>query len=208
MAEAHESAAVIGIDISPIQPNLVPPNCLFVIADIEGEWAFGNNFGFIHVRHLIGAIKDWPKLYGQAFEGLTPGGWFEHCEYDITTRSQLEVDDDHIFNRWNQNFFESSRKTGRRFDFPWPEMKKMMDETGFVEVVHQKWRIPIGEWATDLKMKSIGLLALKFIDVSLEGFALFILHKIMKWEVDKVMTHISEMRDAVRKKGLMPYFNL
>jgi len=211
VAEAHESAAVIGIDISPIQPNWVPPNCRFVIEDAEMEWPWDlNYFDFIHTRHLIGAISDWPRLYEQAFRHLRPGGWFEHCEYDITTRSDTGlVDDDHIFNRWCKYFFDSSKVTGRRFDFPRKgEMKKIMDEAGFVDVVHRQWKIPIGGWARDPKMKELGFFTFEFIDSSLEGFALFILNKIMEWEVDRIMAHVKEMQDGIRRGRLMPYFIL
>lgn len=50
-ADAHPNAEVTGIDLSPIQPAWTPPNCSFVIDDIEDDWAYpSNHFDFIHIR--------------------------------------------------------------------------------------------------------------------------------------------------------------
>lgn len=34
----YPSAEILGNDISPIQPSLVPPNVKFEVDDIEQEW--------------------------------------------------------------------------------------------------------------------------------------------------------------------------
>jgi SAM-dependent methyltransferase len=204
-------AIVTGIDISPIQPLWVPPNCRFYIEDAEQEWSWDEgSFDFIHVRHMVGAISDWPQLYRQAFHHLKPGGWFEHCDFDITTRSDTDmVDENHIFNRWAANFFESGARTGRSFDFCVKgDMKKWMEEAGFVDIVHRHWKIPIGAWARDPKMKELGVFTFAFIDKSLEGFALFLLNQVLGWPMDRVQEHVKEMRDALHRSRLMPYFIL
>ncbi|KAL7266005.1 NAD(+) salvage pathway protein, partial [Rhizina undulata] len=38
MADQYPSAEVIGVDLSPIQPNWVPPSLKFEVDDIEDEW--------------------------------------------------------------------------------------------------------------------------------------------------------------------------
>ena len=37
-ADAHPSADVLGVDLSPIQPAWVPPNCRFIVDDCTIEW--------------------------------------------------------------------------------------------------------------------------------------------------------------------------
>ena len=39
MAEEYPSAQVLGIDLSPVQPDWVPPNCRFEVDDFELEWS-------------------------------------------------------------------------------------------------------------------------------------------------------------------------
>jgi hypothetical protein len=68
-ADANPSAEVVGVDLSPIQPSFVPPNCRFEVDDINQDWTYPNDhFDFVHVRALIGCIPDWTKLYEKAFK--------------------------------------------------------------------------------------------------------------------------------------------
>ena len=57
-ADEHPEAEVIGSDLSPIQPDWVPPNCKFYVDDVESEWTFGPHeaFDFIHGRTMCGSI--------------------------------------------------------------------------------------------------------------------------------------------------------
>ena len=68
MGDLYPSASVLGNDLSPIQPTLVPPNVTFEVDDMEKEWCYNSSFDYIHCRYLAGAIRDWPKLMGQAYE--------------------------------------------------------------------------------------------------------------------------------------------
>lgn len=70
-ADEHPSAIVTGTDLSPIQPTWVPPNVKFEIDDAQDEWTWpDNHFDFIHMRCLMGSMKDWPYLYSQAFRSF------------------------------------------------------------------------------------------------------------------------------------------
>jgi len=72
-AENYPNAQVIGTDLSPMQPRYVPPNVRFEIDNAEDEWMYGENtFDFIHIRTLLGSIKDWDRLYRQAYRALKP----------------------------------------------------------------------------------------------------------------------------------------
>jgi methylase of polypeptide subunit release factors len=51
-ADTYPKAEVLGTDLSPIQPKRTPPNCTFVVANIEQNWTFTETFDFIHSRFL------------------------------------------------------------------------------------------------------------------------------------------------------------
>ena len=64
-----------------MQPRYVPPNVRFEIDNAEDEWMFGENtFDFIHIRTLLGSIKDWDRLYRQAYRALKPVSTCLSCE--------------------------------------------------------------------------------------------------------------------------------
>ena len=61
---------VIGIDIAPIQPEWLPPNCRFEIFDMGSAtwpWPEGS-FDFIFLRDPIMAVKDYPRLIEQIYK--------------------------------------------------------------------------------------------------------------------------------------------
>lgn len=68
-ADQFPNAHITGTDLSPIQPQWVPPNCHFEIDDAESDWTFKkNSFDYVHARALYGALADWPAFYRQAYE--------------------------------------------------------------------------------------------------------------------------------------------
>jgi SAM-dependent methyltransferase len=74
-ADANPQVQVVGTDLSPIQPEFSPPNCSFVVENVEDEWMFREPFDYIHGRMLMLGIHDWAKYFRQCFEHLKPGGW-------------------------------------------------------------------------------------------------------------------------------------
>jgi hypothetical protein len=67
MADLHPSAEVVGVDLSPIQPNFVPLNCRFEVDDINKEWTYAENkFDFIHIRYMTGTVPNWKELLEKA----------------------------------------------------------------------------------------------------------------------------------------------
>ena len=66
-ADENPASEVIGVDLSPIQPSFVPPNCKFEVDDITKDWTFPeSHFDFIHIRYLTGCIPEWVSFYKKA----------------------------------------------------------------------------------------------------------------------------------------------
>lgn len=68
MGDKFQSAEVLGIDLSPIQPTWVPPNVKFLIDDVEADWLNGDNWDFVHLRNMIPVMKSPVGLLKQAYE--------------------------------------------------------------------------------------------------------------------------------------------
>ncbi|RWA09202.1 hypothetical protein EKO27_g5918 [Xylaria grammica] len=87
-ADQYPHAEVIGVDISPSQPQWIPPNLKFEIDDITLPWTYEpNSFDYIHARWLIGAIPSWYTLFSEVFRALKPGGIFESKESSAIIQS-------------------------------------------------------------------------------------------------------------------------
>jgi hypothetical protein len=69
VGDRYPSAVVIGADLSPIQPTCVPPNVKFIVDDVEDEWVAPlSHYDYVHARHIVMAIKDWPSLTKKVYE--------------------------------------------------------------------------------------------------------------------------------------------
>lgn len=136
-ADEYPSAEVTGIDLSPIQPQWVPPNCRFIVDNAEEEWPYGpaRAFDFIHWRVLAGSIDNWPRLYEQAFHNLKPGGWVEAQEHEV----RISSDDNTVekakdLAEFFRNVDEASERSGRKMDTVAESQKQWMIDAGFVDV--------------------------------------------------------------------------
>ncbi|KAK5995301.1 Methyltransferase pytC [Cladobotryum mycophilum] len=84
LADVYPKTTFHGMDLSPIQPDWVPENVLFVVDDIEHEagWTYPDNkFDYIHIRHTCHSIKDRPQLWERIYQHLKPGGFVEITEF-------------------------------------------------------------------------------------------------------------------------------
>ncbi|KAF7555191.1 hypothetical protein G7Z17_g2356 [Cylindrodendrum hubeiense] len=202
IADEFPSAEVIGTDISPTQPSWVPPNLKFQIDDAQLEWTFEpNSFDFIHIRYMQGSIDDWSKLYKQMYKCLKPGGWFQHLEPDIECQSDnsaVKVDNDHIFKQWARLFYDVGDKIGRTFKVNDSIMKQSAQEAGFTSLTHNKFKVPYGTWPKDKDLKDLGQYTGFYLDLSLDGFAVYPIGQILGWSFEEVEDLVAKMRTNVR----------
>lgn len=109
VADAHPQASVVGIDLSPIMTNLVPPNLEFQIHDADEPWDFTRKFDLIHSRIMNDfTLRSWPNYFAQAWENMLPGGWVECQEFDYHRQS----DDDSLPHNSRLTFWENEWTRG------------------------------------------------------------------------------------------------
>ena len=103
----------------------------------------------------------------------------EDLEFSIEFKSDDEsIGYDHVMAKWSRIFLEAGEKMGKTFRIA-NRAKEYITQAGFVDVVEKKYKMPIGDWSIDPKFKKIGLYNLLYCVQGLEGFALFILSKVM-----------------------------
>ncbi|KAF5716199.1 methyltransferase [Fusarium globosum] len=156
-ADAHPETEVIGIDLSPIQPNFLPTNLQFQVDDLEDEWTFSYNFDLIFARMMTGSIGDFPKFFAQSFNALSPGGWVE-CQ-DITFPPQCDDDTlkkDSYIEQWSSLMIEATNKFGRTAESA-KFYKQQMIDAGFVNVTEVVYKWPSNKWPADPYYKELGL---------------------------------------------------
>jgi hypothetical protein len=86
---------------------------------------------------------------------------------------------DHPFVLWPALFNQIGEKTGLTFDVA-GNMKKWMEEAGFVNVVEKPVRIAVGKWPKDKKQKELGLWNQLRLDAGLRDFTERRMRSVMK----------------------------
>ncbi|KAL4865263.1 hypothetical protein BDV12DRAFT_174885 [Aspergillus spectabilis] len=192
--EFPSAEEILGNDLSPIQPRWVPPNVIFEIDDVEAEWPNRPPFDFIHSRYMCGSIQDWPRLFQQAYSQTKPGGWIEFQDFHLVNYSEDgTLQEGNNVNRFYELLREACDKVQRPVTVG-KELKRFAEESGFVNVVHRRFQLPLGIWARDRRMKEIGALnMLQFLE-GLEAFSTATFTNILGWEIEEVQAFLALVR--------------
>ncbi|PYI00074.1 S-adenosyl-L-methionine-dependent methyltransferase [Aspergillus ellipticus CBS 707.79] len=189
---------IIGNEISPIQPMWVPPNVDFVIEDVEKEWMEQQPYDYIHCRYMAGSIRDWPRLIQQCYDNLKPGGWLELLESVNVLYSEdgsLRYDSHMV--RMMDGLKEASERTRQTMD-PAPHFRMWVSNAGFREVQQVKFKLPIGSWPRNTRLKECGTpMRVNFVD-GVEAFTAALFTDILGWSMEDVV----ELNAGVRRESL------
>ncbi|KAL1610488.1 hypothetical protein SLS60_002156 [Paraconiothyrium brasiliense] len=200
MGDKYPSAEILGNDISPIQPNLVPPNVKFEVDDLEEEWVYSTKFDYIHVRYLACSIRDWPKLMRQCFKFLKP---------DFDTRFYTkggEFTKDTKLSQWADKVADGLRKFGAEPD-PGPQIEGWVTEAGFQSIEARTFPFPVGTWPKDKKLKEIGAFNLvQFLD-NLEALTMRIYQNAWGWRPEEVKVLCAELRKELKNPKMLLQHN-
>ena len=153
----YPSAEVIGTDLSPIQPDFVPPNCRFEIDDAEDEWAYGPSpFDFVHLRLLWHSFSDPRAILKAAYDNLRPGGYVEWQDYMSRFRAIDNSLEGSAITKLDRLYAEAGRNLGRDM-LVTPKLAGMMRDVGFVDVIEERYALPGNPWPKGKEAKTLGL---------------------------------------------------
>lgn len=212
MGEQNPSASVLGIDLSPIQPNWVPPNVRFVVDDAESVWLHPRDFFcYVHLRHTIMAIRTMRRLLQQIHDHLRPGGWVELQE---VLHVPLSVNDampqDHPVAEFWRLVDQGLRALGIA-DFHVVRngrLASMVKDTGFRGVTERVFHIPIGVWPKNRVLKTVGLYWRTVLLDGLQAIALGPLTRGLGWSKERVELFLVDVRRAYYDNSAHMYMEL
>ncbi|KIW98998.1 uncharacterized protein Z519_00661 [Cladophialophora bantiana CBS 173.52] len=215
---------VLGVDVSPVQPDYVPPNVRFEVMDAGQPWAFNYSFDFVFSRFMTGAIADWRQFIQQCYENLAPGGMLEVQDISFN----LQCDDGTLpknsaLARWAAYMLEASKQLGCPLDSV-ESVKRIMIETGFVDVVQKPYSWPMNPWVKEEKLKKIGELSSIWTGSdgpenahgnpnpiglwtyhnfcgSLSGISLALFTRGLSWSADELEVFLVDVRKDMRNTG-------
>lgn len=228
MGDQFPSANVVGIDLSPIQPDWVPSNVHFVVDDAESEWVYPeNHFDYIHTRHTVMAIKDWPRLYRTAkewvyqlarqlgdhaadkesYSHLRPGGWIESQEiYHYPISANDSMSPDHPVAQYWALIHQGLNTLGVDFQAAaGGKIAAMMRDAGFENVHERIFHVPLGTWPKHPDLKIVGEYWRHVLLTGAQAIALGPLTRGCGWTREQVEVFLIELRKAYFDNSCLMY---
>ncbi|KAM0355009.1 hypothetical protein ACHAPU_000857 [Fusarium lateritium] len=204
MADTHPTAEVVGVDLSPIQPIFIPPNCSFEVDDINKEWTYPEDkFDFIHIRYMTGTVPDWTELLKKAQRHLKPGGWIEHVELWGDARADDgTMSPDSPLKTWVKIFEDVGAIIGHPFFW---NPADAFREAGLQNISERQVKVPIGTWPKNKDLQKWGAWNRHFLLQGLEGFIIRSLTELLGWEYEKAQIFLVDMRKELMNPKLHSY---
>ena len=207
-AEEHPTTEVTGVDLSPVQPAFVPPNCQFIVDDIEYDWTYEKPFDYVHGRFLSMGIRDWERVFRQTFASLKPGGWAEYQEAELTfPLDPGSPKQNPEMSRLSDDVQKAAGqiRVGVRQAHGW---KESIEAAGFINhrMVQVRW--PLGDWSSDAKEKALGKMNRRNLLNGIEGLTLAYLVRIRGDPPEEVRDRLEKVRSEMKDKDVHMYMNL
>ncbi|CCE28851.1 uncharacterized protein CPUR_02540 [Claviceps purpurea 20.1] len=199
-ADQFPNASVVGTDLSPCQPQWVPPNICFEIDDATLDWTWNaNHFDFIHMRYIVGGIQDWTALFKEAYRCCAPGGWVESLEYEpefFSDDGSIELEP--VLALYGDLFRKASEILDRPL-FVKEILPRALDEAGFIDRRVIRYKI-----ANSLKS---GVLPERLWRMShdLQGYTQMLWQSLQQPE-DEYPVWLASVRKAIRNPKIHSYW--
>ena len=212
MAAIFPSAQITGTDLSPIQPNEVPPNVHFFVDDAsEEDWMYpSDHFDYIHTRVLLGCLPDFRHLIRNSYQLLKPGGYLECQEYC----PKLMCDDDTMPPDFPlKEFHQFQNEACLAMDPPRPlriadKIARWMREAGFADVQVKMDKVPINPWPRDPRLKNIGRWSETNLLEGIQGFALAFFNRAWGWTREEVEVYLVNVRKSISDRRVHAYHRM
>ncbi|KAF6829184.1 methyltransferase domain-containing protein [Colletotrichum plurivorum] len=205
-ADEHPDAMVLGVDLSPIQPEYVPPNCKFEIDDFERDWTWSEPFDLIFARNMCGAVRDWERVISQAYDNLEPGGYLEIHDnvYPIQCDDGTLTEDMALF-KWSALLVEAAEIINRPLTMV-PRLPAMMEAAGFEDVTIIREKMPASPWSNDPHLREIGIWTQASLLPGIEGIAMALFTRVLGWRAADVLTLCSQVRRDAKNLNIHAYW--
>lgn len=208
MADTYPAAEVYGTDLSPIQPNYVPPNLIFEIADADEEWTYRQSFDLVHTRVMNDtSLKDWPHFYREAFKVLKPGGWVESQEFSYKRYSDDgTLPADSVITKWEDLWTEGINKLGHKGHCDPDLVVQQMREAGFINITRLNFKMPIGPWPKDPTLRQAGEFGRANLLFGFYGLSVKVFTQLLGWQVEELEVLLADCRKELNRKGIHGYW--
>lgn len=139
---------------------------------------------------------------------LKPGGYFEVKEADGTAISDDDsIPEDCKLRIWERECMKACNLIGQSPTAP-ENVKRWMEEAGFVDVEERIFRLPMNTWPKDPALKEAGRFqCLQYLE-AVSPYALGLLVEVLGWTREETEVFLVGVRDNIKDRSIHAYFNM
>lgn len=138
---------------------------------------------------------------------IKPGGFFENHELWSETRSDhIRLSDEMPAKKWADLMAQGIVVMGGDMRPDGLAMKREMEEIGFVDVKYIPFKLPIGTWPADKRLKAAGAHQLVAMLDGIQAMSLAIFTRGLGWVAEEVEVFLTECRTDFKQKRKYMYW--
>lgn len=162
-------------------------------------------FDYIHGRALVTCFKSHHTVFQHAFNSLRSGGYLELQDGDLPLRFIDDSGNGTALETWSQRLMAGGAALGKDFTRG-RRYKELLEELGFVDVVETRTQFPIGTWAVEKKMKTLGAWMKMDMLAGLQGMSMAIMTRGLGMTPEEVAVHLENVKTEIESNKLHAYF--
>jgi len=162
-------------------------------------------FDYIHGRALVTCFTSHHTVFQHAFKSLRSGGYIELQDADLPLRFIDDSGNGSAVETWMQRFMAGSAALGKDFTRG-RRYKEMLEEIGFVDVVEKRTQFPIGTWAREEKMKTLGAWMRIDLLAGLQAMSMAIMTRGLGMTPEEVEMDLVNVNTEIESNKLHAYF--
>lgn len=83
-----------------------------------------------------------------------------------------------------------------------------MLDAGFVDVQEHILKVPVGPWAKNKKLKTVGMFEMINMDEGLGSLSMMLFTRALNWSVEQVELFLMKVRNDVKDRNIHCYYHL
>jgi hypothetical protein len=132
---------------------------------------------------------------------LSPGGYFESHEVQIRLGNDIrDVPEEDPLALWCKYMREGIEKMGRTLAPDLDNIGAEMRNAGFVDVVVRPFKLPLGPWPKDKRLKRGGSAQLVALYEGLQSISLALFTRCLDWSPEGVEVFLAQVRKDMNAK--------
>jgi hypothetical protein len=114
---------------------------------------------------------------------------------------------EHVMAEWSRIFITAGEWMGKTMKIA-NDAARLVKQAGFVDVEEKWYKLPVGRWPKDPKLRELGFWNYHYCSQGFEGWAMYLLTRVMGWSVEEVQVLVARMNEALNDRKVHGYYQV